>query len=79
MVGHVKPIPMPIILAAISGDEIALATVVLHYRGYIRVLAMRPTKDAYGNERLCIDEDMQLRLEAKLIYAIITGFRVLSA
>ena len=79
MSGRVKPIPMPVILAAISGDEIALAAVILHYRGYIRVLAMRPTKDAYGNERLRVDEDMQLRLEAKLIYAIITGFRVLSA
>ena len=79
MVGHVNPIPMPIILAAISGDEIALATVVLHYQGYIHVLATRPLKDDYGNERLCIDKDMQLRLEAKLIYAIITGFSVLPA
>ena len=79
MVGYVKPIPMPVILSAINGDQIALAAVILHYRGYIRVLAMRPTKDAYGNERLYVDEDMQLRLEAKLIYAIITGFRVLSA
>ena len=79
MVGYVKPIPMPVILSAINGDQIALAAVILHYRGYIRVLAMRPTKDAYGNERLRVDEDMQLRLEAKLIYAIITGFRVLSA
>ena len=79
MVGHIKHIPMPIILAAISGDEIALAAVILHYRGYIRVLAMRPMKDVCGNERLRVDEDMQLRLEAKLIYAIITGFRVLSA
>ena len=79
MVGYVKPIPMPVILSAINGDQIAIAAVILHYRGYIRVLAMRPTKDAYGNERLRVDEDMQLRLEAKLIYAIITGFRVLSA
>ena len=79
MVEHVKPIPMPIILAAISGDEIALATVVLHYQGYIHVLATRPLKDDCGNERLRVDEDMRLRLEAKLIYAIITGFRVLPA
>ena len=79
MVGHVKPIPMPIILSAINGDEIALTAVILHYRGYIRVLAMRPLKDACGNERLCVDEDMRLRLEAKLIYAIVTGFKILAA
>ena len=79
MAGRVKPIPMPVILAAISGDEIALAAVVFHYRGYIQVLATRPLKDDYGNEHLCVDEDMQLRLEAKLIYAIITGFKILAA
>ena len=55
MVGYVKPIPMPVILSAINGDQIAIAAVILHYRGYIRVLAMRPTKDAYGNERLRVD------------------------
>ena len=79
MSGRVKPIPMTVILSAMNGDAIALAAVILHYQGYIRVLAMRPTKDAYGNERLCVDEDMRLWLEAKLIYAIITGFRVLPA
>ena len=78
MAGYIKPIPMPVILEVLSGDEIALTAVILHYRGYIRVLAMRPTKDAYGNERLCVDEDMRLRLEAKLIYAIITGFKILA-
>ena len=79
MTGRVKPIPMPVILAAISGDEIALAAVILHYQGYIRVLAMRPMRDACGNEHLCVDEDMRLRLETKLIYAIITGFKILAA
>ena len=79
MSGRVKPIPMTVILSAIIGDEIALAAVVLHYRGYIRVLAMRSMKDIYGNEHLCVDEDMQLRLEAKLIYGIVTGFKILAA
>ena len=78
MSGRVKPIPMTVILSAISGDEIALATVILHYQVYIHVLAIRPLKDDYGNERLCVDEGMLLRLEAKLIYAIITGFKVLA-
>ena len=79
MAGHVKHIPMAVILSAISGDEIALAAVILHYQGYIRVLAMRPMKDVCGNEHLCVDESMRLRLETKLIYAIITGFKILAA
>ena len=79
MAGRVKPIPMAVILSAMNGDATALAAVILHYQGYIRVLAMRPSKDICGNERLCVDEDMRLRLETKLIYAIITGFKILVA
>lgn len=79
MTGRVKPIPVPVILAAISGDERALAAVVAHYQDYIRALATRPLKDAYGNEYLCVDEDMRLRLEVRLIHSIMTGFKVLAA
>lgn len=79
MAGRVKPIPVPVILAAIGGDERALAAVVAHYQDYIRALATRPLKDAYGNEYLCVDEDMRLRLEVKLIHSIMTGFKVLAA
>ena len=32
MAGHVKPIPVPVILAAVNGDENALAAVVAHYQ-----------------------------------------------
>ncbi|MFV0579853.1 MAG: helix-turn-helix domain-containing protein [Fusobacterium ulcerans] len=60
-----------------EGDEKALAAILNHYKGYIRFLAMRPMKDEYGNEHLCVDEDMRLRLEAKLLYSIVTGFKVL--
>lgn len=59
------------------GDERALNAVLNHYKGYIRFLAMRPMKDEYGNEHLYVDEDMRLRLEAKLLYSIVTGFKVL--
>lgn len=79
MAGRVKPIPVPVILAAMSGDERALAAVVAHYQDYIRALATRPLKDAYGNEYLCVDEDMRLRLEVRLIHSIMTGFKVLAA
>ena len=45
MAGQVKPIPVPVILAAANGDENALAAVVAHYQKYIRALATRPVKD----------------------------------
>ena len=61
-----------------NGDEIAIAAVISHYRGYIRFLSQRSCRDALGFEHLYVDEDMQRRLEAKLIYAIVTGFKVLS-
>lgn len=72
MAGQVKPIPVPVILAAVNGDENALAAVVAHYQKYIRALATRPVKDEYGNEYLYVDEDMRLRLETKLIH--MSGF-----
>ena len=79
MAGRVEPIPVPVILAATCGDEEAIAAVVAHYQSYIRALATRPLKDENGNEYLCVDEDMRLRLETKLICSIVTGFRVLMA
>ena len=79
MAGRVALLPLPVILAATNGDEEAIATVVRYYQGYIRALATRPLKDAYGNEYLCVDEDMRLRLETKLIHSILTGFKVLPA
>ncbi len=79
MAGRAANIPVPVILAAIAGDEAALAAVVGHYQGYIRVLATRPFNDAYGNSTLRVDEDMRLRLELKLIRSILTGFKVRSA
>ncbi|MDL2288988.1 helix-turn-helix domain-containing protein [Oscillospiraceae bacterium OttesenSCG-928-F05] len=80
MAGNIRiALPMPVIQAAIEGDGEALAAVVKHYQGYIRYLAIRPLKDEYGNEYLCVDEDMRLRLEAKLIHSIVTGFKILPA
>ncbi len=76
MAGQVKPIPVPVILAAVSGDTDAIAAVLAHYQNYIRALATRPLKDEYGNEYLCVDEEMRLRLETKLICGIVTGFHV---
>lgn len=77
MARQLEPIPVPVILAAMNGDEEALVAVVAHYQNYIRALAKRPLIDAYGNKYLCVDEDIRLRLEIKLILGIMTGFRVL--
>ena len=73
----VTSIPTSVILAAMHGDAMALAVVLVHYRCYIRSLSVRIFKDANGNEFSYVDEDMQLRLELRLIYGIVTGFRIL--
>lgn len=70
-------IPMSIIYKAMDGDELAISAVIAHYRGYIRFLSQRSCRDALGFEHLYVDEDMQLRLESKLIYAVITNFKIL--
>jgi len=70
-------IPLSIIYEAMNGDEIAIAAVISHYRGYIRFLSRRACRDALGFEHLYVDEDMQRRLESKMIYAVITNFKIL--
>ena len=70
-------ISMPIIYEAMNGDELAISALIAHYRGYIRYLSRRPCRDALGFEHLYVDEDMQSRLESKLIYAVITNFKIL--
>ena len=70
-------IPMSIIHKAMDGDEFAISAVIAHYCGYIRFLSQRSCRDALGFEHLYVDEDMQLRLESKLIYAVITNFKIL--
>lgn len=47
MVGNMKALLLPVILAAMKGDVEALATVLDHNKGYIRFLAMRPVIDEY--------------------------------
>lgn len=76
---NVKPLPLPVILAAMEGDGQALAVVLNHYKDYIRCLSVRKLKDDCGNEYFCVDEDMRLRLEAKLIYSIVSDFKLLPA
>ena len=70
-------IPMSMIYQAMNGDEVAISAVITHYRGYIRFLSRRSCRDTLGFEHLYVDEDMQHRLESKLIYAVITNFKIL--
>ena len=70
-------IPMSVIYEAINGDDLAISAVISHYRGYIRFLSRRPRRNTLGFERLYVDEDMQHRLETKLIYAVVTKFKIL--
>ena len=70
-------IPISMIYQAMNGDEVAISAVISHYRGYIRFLSRRPCRDTLGFDHLYVDEDMQRRLESKLIYAVITNFKIL--
>lgn len=70
-------VPLSVIYEAMNGDEIAMGAVISHYHGYIRFLSRRPCRDALGFEHLYVDEDMQRRLESKLIYAVTTKFKIL--
>ena len=71
------PLPLSIIQSAMEGDNDALAAVQNHYRRYICALSKRCIRDAYRNERYYVDEDVRHQLENKLLWSIMTGFRIL--
>lgn len=81
MVRHVKAkdIPVPVIMAAIKGEPKAIAYVLHNYRNYIRKLSTRMLRDEYGNEYLYVDSDMENRLQSKLIFSIVSDFKILPA
>ena len=66
MAGQVKPIPVPVILAAMNGDENALAAVVAHYQKYIRALATRPVKDEYPGQHPSAADEVRERSKVNL-------------
>ncbi|NLK02330.1 MAG: helix-turn-helix domain-containing protein [Clostridiaceae bacterium] len=63
-------ISRPVIVAAVSGDPIAMERIVNHYSPYINKLSIRTLYDEYGNPVRVIDDHMRLALEAKLMHAI---------
>ena len=74
MASNVKNLPLSVIFAAKDGDGQALGAVLSHYQRYIRSSATK-----YGNEIYYVDEETRLRLEARLIYCIVTDFKILPA
>ena len=79
MAANVKNLPLSVIFVAKSGDGQALGDVLNHYQRYIRSLATRTLTDEYGNKVYYVDEEIRLRLEARLIYCIVTDFKILPA
>ncbi len=63
-------IAKPVIVAAVSGDPIAMEQIVNHYAPYINKLSLRTMYDEHGNPVRVIDDYMRLALEAKLMHAI---------
>ena len=78
MAANVKNLPLSVIFAAKSGDGQALGAVLNHYQRYIRSLATRTLTDECGNKVYYVDEEIRLRLEARLIYCIVTDFKNLA-
>lgn len=68
---------LPIITSAMEGDNDALIIIRNHYTGFIRALSTCQMKDSAGNYHYYVDEEMQLRLENKLLWSVMTGFRIL--
>lgn len=73
---QLKGIPLSVIEGAVRGETDALKYVLAHFRNYIRTLATRKVYDDYGNEHYYVDEDIVMRLENKLVYGIINGFKI---
>ena len=65
----------PVIVAASSGDVNAINEVMKHYENYIITLSTRTLYDEFGNPRICVDEEIRCRLQAKLL-ASIMNFRI---
>lgn len=65
-----------VIDGAVEGKAEDLAFVLGYFSGYITKLATRTLKDDYGNEYVYLDENLRLRLEAKLICSIVSNFDI---
>lgn len=63
-----------VIVAAKSGDSIAMTAILRHYAPYIAAHSKRKFYDEYSNGYEFIDEEIRQRIEAKLMIQIIYKF-----
>ena len=68
---QIELLPFSIIQAAVSGNIMAIDTVLKHYEGYIISLSTRRLYDKNGHSFYCVDESLKRRLEIKLITKIL--------
>lgn len=68
-------LPYSIILSAKSGDSSAIKEILRHYASYIAFFSKRAFYDDYGNYYEIVDDDIRQRIEAKLMYQIITSIK----
>ena len=59
-----------VIKRATQGDEFAIADVLKHFEGYIRVLSRRRIYDDRGNDISPCPEETENRLKGKLAFAV---------
>lgn len=64
-------LPIPVILAAIRGEESAINQVLRYYERYITALASKELYDRYGNLYICVDDELKAELQNKLIAGIL--------
>lgn len=76
MVNKLQEIPFTVIIDAIHGDEAALELVLHHYKRYICSLSTKTVIDSSGVHHVFLDENMKAHLENKLIYSIVTKFKL---
>lgn len=61
-----------IIIAAVSGDPIAMADVLKHYQNYIASLSLRNRHENESLMEVYVDDFLRRSLESKLIEKILT-------
>lgn len=68
---HRKLVPYPVIVKASQGDALAMQEVMRRYVGYAAVLSTHDFIGDDGFTRQRVDQDMLMRLEAKLACKIL--------
>ena len=64
-------LPLPIILSANAGEPEAMNIVLSHYEKYITYLSVRRFRKKEGYTYYGVDEDVRIRLQSRLIEAVI--------